>query len=1072
MTPPESTLPAARTCRQCGRPLPADELEGACPACLWAWFNPAGSTPPDPAATPTVEATGPRPRILLELPGHEVLEEIARGGMGIVYRARQLQPRREVALKMLLPHQMGSPDVAQRFDLEARALADLEHPAILPVYQSGTHDGMPFFTMKLAQGGTLADRRVKLAGQWTAIAGLLIQVADAVHFAHEHGVLHRDLKPGNILFDEHDHVYVSDFGLAKLLGTNSSITRSIDLLGTPHYMAPEVAEGSARLATIPSDIYSLGAVLFELLAGRPPFEAEGVPALLRKIVEDTPAWPAAAARLVPRDLQVICLKCLAKDPAHRYPSARALAEDLQRFLDGEPILARPISTATRAARWCRKNPVLASISASLVLALVGGMLGIHYQWRKARRLAAAEAAQRSRAEGETRVTRASLYAADLQAAHQALGRGDLGAARNLLAAHRPRQGQEDLRGFEWRLLWSLSRGDHTRLLQGHTGAVTAVAFTPDQKTVVSASLDGTVRLWDAQSGQTRAVLPAHPLGVLCASLSPDGSLLATSSFEGDVQLWRTHDLQPVRSFPGGWARVAFHPSAPLLAIATETRSPGPAGQVTLWDYQSGKRRLELPTGGGRVVFSPDGRWLATGGDSGREDDRLTVWDLTSGTVRQTFPLQRVEYLAFTGDSARLLACRRTSGVTQCDLASGKATTLEPGETSITSTLAFAPAGRQLAAGGFDAGVRLLDPSLQPVPSPTLRGHTREILALAFAPNGRLLASGSLDMTVRLWDLRALDQSPRRLEDIGATPRFAPDSRLLAYRIGETVRLWDAARAIEAARFPVRQPLGFIDGGATFVGAVRSPDAIQFWQVAEPRLLRSVPLQPAPKEPGGINASPDCSLVYMREQDGAVGVWDTRTGHKTCDVRGSWRTSNAADFTSDNRLIAVGIEDGEVVLWDLAANRLHHRFQAHPNHVGRLDFSADNRLLATAGGEGLIRVWDTTRWTMVAALPGHRSAVWDVSFAPDGRTLASTSYGQVFLWHLPTARQLFTLVEEGGDKSIRFSPDGRTLVAEMRDQSKTALVWRADPLEVCDAELNELGEPPPFQLPPRPALTPP
>lgn len=1064
MSTPEAIASPARACRACGRRLAQDEFDGVCATCLWAWFNDGEA--PAPAADPE---PGPGRPPLLRLPGHEVIEEIARGGMGIVYRARQLRPAREVALKMLLPHQLGSPDVAQRFELEAAALAELDHPGILPVYQSGTHDGMPFFTMKLALGGTLAARRDRLAGQWRTIAETVSEAAGAVHYAHEHGVLHRDLKPGNILFDERGRLYVSDFGLAKLLGTASSLTRSIDLLGTPHYMAPEVAEGSARQATIASDVYSLGAILFELLAGRPPFEAEGMPALLRKIAEEEPAWPAGTENRIPRDLQVICRKCLAKEPARRYASARELAEDLGRFLRGDPILARPLPAAALLARWCRQNPLTAGVSAALVLALAGGVLGVYAQWQRTRHFARAEVSQRQRAEAETLNTRLSLYAADMQAAHQALRQGDLAAARRILAAHRPRDGQEDLRGFEWRLLWTLSRGAQTRVLNGHAAAVTAIGFTPDAATLVTGSLDGTLRFWDGRSGASQAVLPAHEGGVLSAALSADGAWLASAGFDGAVKVWQTADRRLLRTLPGGRARIAFHPREPIVAVAAEARRDEGPGQVELYDCRTGTRQLELGGSGGCIAFSPDGQWIATSRNTGELEGQVAVWEVASGHLRRSFPLTRVEALLFSPDGRSLLASGRLGSIARCDLATGTIESGDPVKTGNSLSLALSPAGTHLAAGGYDAGIRLLDTSLKPLALPKLLGHTAEISALAFAPGGRFLASGGLDATVRIWDLDATHPGTNRLNRIAAAPRFAPQSGLLAHRMGyDTVRIWDAEREEEVAVLPFRQPLAFTDGGATFLGASRAPDTFQFWDIARRSLVRTVPLQPPPDGPGGINASPDGSLAYIREQDGAVGVWETATGRRVCDIRGRWNDSNAARFSQDNRWLAISIDDGIVVIWDLAENRLLHQFKAHARLVGRLDFSADNRQLATAGGDGLIRIWDTATWTEVAALRGHHSAVWDVCFSPDGNSLASTSFGQVFLWHLPTRRRLFALVDAGGDESIRFSPDGRLLVAEMRDLRNTACVWRAEPLAVCDAELEQSAAIKPLDPPPAPS----
>src|SRR6185436_10843502 len=251
---------------------------------------------------------------------------------------------------MLLPQQLASVEMRERFRLEIQAIAGLEHPSILPVYQVGEHDRLPYFTMKYASRGTLTERIGKLSGHWRAIAELMATLADAVQFAHERGVLHRDLKPGNILFDDEGRAYVSDFGLAKLVSAESDLTRSLEMLGTPHYLAPEIAAHSAKEATTASDIYSLGAILYELLAGRPPSDAQGVPALLRQITDTEPAPPGQVWKKrnaerphgsdAPRDLEVIALKCLAKEPAKRYGSARELAEDLRRWLEGRTILGR------------------------------------------------------------------------------------------------------------------------------------------------------------------------------------------------------------------------------------------------------------------------------------------------------------------------------------------------------------------------------------------------------------------------------------------------------------------------------------------------------------------------------------------------------------------------------------------------------------------------------------------------------------------------------------------------------------------------------------------------------------
>jgi serine/threonine protein kinase len=317
--------------------------------------------------------------------GHELTEIIARGGMGIVYRARQADPAREVALKALPGAELMSEASRQRFQIEAQAMAKLDHPAIVPVYELGEEDGTPFFTMKLAAGGTLSQRLGDYSGKWREIAELLLRIAEAVQYAHSHGVLHRDLKPGNILFDEERHALVSDFGLAKMIGSDSDLTRTLTMMGTPHYMAPEMARREGGVTTA-SDVWSLGVMLYELLAGHVPFQGENIPAVLRAVAEDKPTGlrstgiqPVSEAggnelkvrstSGIPRDLAVITLKALQKDPARRYGTAQAFADDLRRWLAGEPIHARPVSVPERAWLWAKRKPSLAAALALLALTL-------------------------------------------------------------------------------------------------------------------------------------------------------------------------------------------------------------------------------------------------------------------------------------------------------------------------------------------------------------------------------------------------------------------------------------------------------------------------------------------------------------------------------------------------------------------------------------------------------------------------------------------------------------------------------------------------------------------------------
>lgn len=348
-------------CETCGSSLAVDMPSGFCPACLL-------TTALD---SPDVPASGSR------IEDYELLDEIARGGMGIVYRAQQRTPSRIVALKMILPVHLRSSGAVNRFRKEAEAAASLDHECILPIYSVGEQDGTPFYSMKFAEGGPLSAKIENYRTKPHETAALIAKLGRAIAYAHERGILHRDLKPGNILFDGAGKPYVSDFGLAKWLQRECDLTQTLAILGTPFYMAPEQAADS-RAVGAGADVYSLGAILYQMLTGHPPVSGETPMEVLRRAAEQAPRRPRLTNRHIPRDLETICLKCLEKEPASRYPSAVALAEDLERFCAGRTIQARPAGLTTRMWRWTRRNPAIVGLAAALVaLVSLSGIL-----WRE------------------------------------------------------------------------------------------------------------------------------------------------------------------------------------------------------------------------------------------------------------------------------------------------------------------------------------------------------------------------------------------------------------------------------------------------------------------------------------------------------------------------------------------------------------------------------------------------------------------------------------------------------------------------------------------------------------------
>jgi WD40 repeat protein len=1011
----------------------------------------------DPLVTPLRQCAGitaPRGR---RFGDYELLGEIARGGMGVVYRARQLSLGRDVALKMIRDGALAGADGARRFRTEAENAARLDHPNIVPVYEVGEQDGQPFFSMKLIEGGNLAQNPPRAA---RGIAELMAKVARAVHHAHERGILHRDLKPANILLDRNGEPHVTDFGLAKRVEDGGQ-TQSGAFLGTPNYMAPEQATAATAVTTA-ADVYGLGAVLYHLLTGRPPFQAAAAVDTLLAVREAEPVRPRALDPRADADLETICLKCLNKAPARRYASALALAEDLERFLRGEPIHARPVGRLARLAKWARRRPAAAALV--LVSALTAALLLGGGVWYNARLDGARRAAEGNLYNSLVREARALRLAKGTGYRTQVWQR-----LEEALRLDTPRRDRDELRneavacmgdfrGLE-PVVWDdfpadirivavdptstelavalsdgtirlrdLARGTERESLGGHEGEVDEVLFAPDGR-LISGDRRGTIlvrergpdgawavrRRLTAPGGGRAAAAAGSPR--LALSLSGDGRWLAACQLNGTTALlWDLGQKAPPVEFRAGesevWRQVALEPSGNRLAVSW--RRGGGEDGVRVWDLASRAVVQEMTSdlrGASHLLYSPDGRWLAYLGTSG-----LALRDSATGQRGPFLTGELPLHAAFSPDG-RLLAFPswqfevvRLWDVTLNREIGALRYPPEP------HRVAFSPDGRLLVAASARA-VGVWDLA-GPKEKRTLAGHAAGVNGLAFSPDGRLLASAGSDHVLKIWNVA----TGARLQDLGGWGEivhgvsFSGDGRLLA--AGDwagTLRVWETPSW--RPLLTTRVGLGRIDALAF------SPDdrclaaacggGVRLWRLdsaegAGPAPALREPVTLTDQAAGQVCFSPDGRRLAWVQRDQAVRVHDLAAGREI-DLPGARSAFNtyALDFFPDGRLCWIN-ERGGGEVWDVAAGRRAATFGGQEGAARSLAGALSRDGAWSAQGGRLIALWDVPSGRQLFALPEEPSKVYALAWAPDRQQLAvGTSDGGLALWSIPAIRAELT-----------------------------------------------------------------
>jgi eukaryotic-like serine/threonine-protein kinase len=991
---------------------------------------------------------------------YELLAEIARGGMGVVFRARQVGLNRMVALKTIVGGTLASPALVERFRTEAEAAANLDHPNIVPIYEVGEHDGEHYFSMRLVEGGSLeqrldqyalpagsADRsprtRAELKERQQRIARLMVTVARAVHHAHQRGILHRDLKPANILLDAHGEPLITDFGIAKPLTSDGRWTQSIMVMGTPSYMAPEQAAGARQLTTA-ADIFSLGAILYQLLTRQLPFQGATPIETIQKVMYQEPAAPHSVNADVDHDLETICLKCLNKDAHRRYASAEALADDLARWLSGEPIAARPVGQAERVWRWCRRKPALATLWLGLAAAILAGAVVSTAQWRRAERTAA--------------TLRENLYAADMGVAVHAWEAGSVARARELLERQRPGPGQPDLRTFEWRYLFGLTRPRELLTVTSESASIWGSAISPDGQLLAGGGGNGVVYLWDT-NGTLVGKLQASKSIVYCVAFSPDGTVLATSStVPAEVQLWDVKTRSLIGTLPHhtGVYSLAFSPDGHTLATnGGYPYAVATPAELSLWDVASRVKLAALvghSSSAGWMSFSPDGRLLATPHGNGT----VILWDVrTRAMVGELTGHRGLVISAKFSPDGELLA---TGGLDGSVCLWRAATRQLVGVLGVHKgpvySIAFSPRGDRLVSGSMDHTARLWDVHAQRAIA-TFLGHLSRIFSVSFGPDGKTVATGSLDGTLKIWDasdtavVDVFDRHPGNI----ATVDFSPDGRLMARSdfYANQITLWSGPAWRKLATVPQAQS-SFSTTGLMASTSTSSP-VLTLWNTSSGTPIQNGTISLPAVTPHRPLFSADGRYLAIGAADGspAVGIWNVDERKPVAQlIDGAEKSAvSAYAFSRDGRWIATAYANGNTRLWDTASWSVVRMLPGGAHQVRALAFSPDGRLLAAGGEDTTVRLWDLDTGSAAVVLRGDTGAVLSLAFAPDGETLAAGSFdGALKFWNVPTRRDVLTLrAHDSVVCGIAFSPDGRTLATISVDQ--TMRLWTAPALSETD-----------------------